>query len=67
LEFAFLDFLDYFSFLFAKYAPLQLIHLEYYYKGIHPVNDFIENAVELDVDLLCDSEDVCIGGILEHI
>ena len=35
----------------------------------HPllIDEFIENAVELDVDLLCDGEDVFIGGILEHI
>jgi len=35
----------------------------------HPllIDEFIENAVELDVDLLCDGEDVYIGGILEHI
>ncbi|MFQ6109135.1 MAG: carbamoyl-phosphate synthase large subunit, partial [Candidatus Aminicenantales bacterium] len=31
------------------------------------IDEFIENAVELDVDLLCDGEDVYIGGILEHI
>jgi carbamoyl-phosphate synthase large subunit len=35
----------------------------------HPllIDEFIENAVELDVDLLADGEDVFIGGILEHI
>ena len=35
----------------------------------HPllIDEFVENAVELDVDLLCDGEDVHIGGILEHI
>ncbi len=35
----------------------------------HPllIDEFIDNAVELDVDLLCDGEDVFIGGILEHI
>jgi len=31
------------------------------------IDEFIENAVELDVDCLCDGEDVYIGGILEHI
>lgn len=31
------------------------------------IDEFLENAVELDVDLLCDGEDVYIGGILEHI
>ncbi|MEW5901402.1 MAG: carbamoyl-phosphate synthase large subunit, partial [Acidobacteriota bacterium] len=35
----------------------------------HPllIDEFIENAVELDVDLLCDGDDVYVGGILEHI
>ena len=31
------------------------------------IDEFIENAMELDVDLLCDGEDVYIGGVLEHI
>jgi carbamoyl-phosphate synthase large subunit len=31
------------------------------------IDEFIENAMELDVDLLCDGEEVHIGGILEHI
>jgi carbamoyl-phosphate synthase large subunit len=31
------------------------------------IDEFIENAVELDVDMLCDGEDVYLGGILEHI
>lgn len=35
----------------------------------HPVylDRFLEGAVELDLDALCDGEDVYIGGILEHI
>ncbi len=28
---------------------------------------FLEDAVELDVDALCDGRDVCVGAILEHI
>ncbi len=28
---------------------------------------FLDNAVELDVDALCDGKDVLIGGIMEHI
>ncbi len=37
--------------------------------GEHPllIDEFLENAVEVDVDLLADGEDVFIGGILEHI
>jgi len=31
------------------------------------VDEFIDNAMELDVDLLCDGEEVSIGGVLEHI
>jgi carbamoyl-phosphate synthase large subunit len=35
----------------------------------HPVliDKFIEDAIEVDVDALCDGNDVFIGGILEHI
>jgi carbamoyl-phosphate synthase large subunit len=28
---------------------------------------FLENAVEVDVDALCDGEDVWIGGIMQHV
>ncbi|MDR1421533.1 MAG: carbamoyl-phosphate synthase large subunit [Coriobacteriales bacterium] len=35
----------------------------------HPVylDHFLESAIEVDVDALCDGEDVYIGGLLEHI
>ena len=35
----------------------------------HPIylDRFLEGAVELDLDALCDGEEVYIGGILEHI
>ncbi len=35
----------------------------------HPilVDKFLEDAIELDVDLLCDGDDVFIAGIMEHI
>lgn len=35
----------------------------------HPilVDKFLEDAIELDVDVLCDGEDVFIAGIMEHI
>lgn len=35
----------------------------------HPilVDKFLEDATELDVDILCDGEDVFIAGIMEHI
>ncbi|MDD1639682.1 MAG: carbamoyl-phosphate synthase large subunit [Methanomicrobiales archaeon] len=35
----------------------------------HPVliDQFIQNAVEIDVDAACDGEEVLIGGIMEHI
>ena len=58
---------------------MKVIHgaeeLEKYVKSIkeycseHPIliDEFIDNAIELDVDLLCDGEDVFIGGVLEHI
>ena len=31
------------------------------------VDHFLENAIEVDVDALCDSEDVMIAGIMQHI
>ena len=31
------------------------------------VDRFLENAIEVDVDALCDSEDVLIAGIMQHI
>ena len=35
----------------------------------HPilVDKFLEDAIELDVDILCDGDDVFIAGIMEHI
>jgi carbamoyl-phosphate synthase large subunit len=35
----------------------------------HPVliDSFLRNAVEIDVDAVCDGRDVLIGGIMEHI
>ena len=35
----------------------------------HPilVDKFLEDAIEVDVDALCDGDDVFIGGIMEHI
>ena len=31
------------------------------------VDKFLEDAIELDVDVLCDGEEVFIAGIMEHI
>ena len=28
---------------------------------------FLENAIEVDVDALCDGEEVWIGGIMQHV
>src|SRR5439155_7440921 len=35
----------------------------------HPVlvDRFLEDAIEIDVDALCDGDEVYIGGIMEHI
>ncbi len=37
--------------------------------GKHPVliDQFLEDAVEFDVDAVCDGKDVLIGGIMQHI
>jgi carbamoyl-phosphate synthase large subunit len=31
------------------------------------VDEFLEGALELDIDILCDGESVWVGGILEHV
>src|SRR5450432_2600229 len=31
------------------------------------IDHFLEDAIEVDVDVLCDGEDVVIGGIMQHI
>jgi len=28
---------------------------------------FLENAIEVDVDALCDGEEVCVAGIMQHV
>jgi carbamoyl-phosphate synthase large subunit len=35
----------------------------------HPVliDSFLQNAIELDVDAVCDGDEVLIGGVMEHI
>ncbi len=35
----------------------------------HPLllDRFLENAIEVDVDALCDGEDVCVAGIMQHV
>lgn len=35
----------------------------------HPVlvDRFLDNAIEIDVDVLCDGDDVYLGGVMEHI
>ena len=35
----------------------------------HPVlvDRFLDNAIEIDVDVLCDGNDVYLGGVMEHI
>ena len=37
--------------------------------GKHPIliDAFLENAYEFDVDAICDGEEVCIAGIMQHI
>ena len=31
------------------------------------IDRFLEHAVEIDVDLVCDGQDVYIGGVMEHV
>jgi carbamoyl-phosphate synthase large subunit len=50
-------------------AVEQYMHEAVEYSQERPVliDHFLENAVEVDVDALCDSEDVLIAGIMQHI
>ncbi|UNB80428.1 hypothetical protein MJK72_04875 [Klebsiella pneumoniae] len=32
-----------------------------------PLDRFLDDAIEVDVDAICDGEMVLIGGIMEHI
>jgi carbamoyl-phosphate synthase large subunit len=52
----------------------DLDHLEDYLRRVngHPgreifLDRFLENAIEVDVDAICDGEDVWIGGIMQHV
>ena len=31
------------------------------------IDRYLEGAVEVDVDILCDGSDVCVGGIMQHV
>ncbi len=35
----------------------------------HPVliDRFLENAIEVDIDIICDGKDVYVGGVMEHV
>jgi carbamoyl-phosphate synthase large subunit len=50
-------------------AVTRYMHAAVEYSQERPVlvDHFLENAVEVDVDALCDSEDVIIAGIMQHI
>jgi carbamoyl-phosphate synthase large subunit len=43
-----------------------------YFERVRPrgeifLDRFLENAIEVDVDAICDGEDVWIGGIMQHV
>ena len=31
------------------------------------IDQFVENAIEIDVDALCDGDDVFIGAVMQHV
>ena len=54
------------------YTPEEL--MSYMTKAVSASNEapvlldrFLENAVEVDIDAICDGESVLIGGIMEHV
>jgi carbamoyl-phosphate synthase large subunit len=51
----------------AAVAQYMRAAVEYSQERPVLVDHFLENAVEVDVDALCDSEDVIIAGIMQHI
>ena len=51
----------------AEAVPEHEQAVEYSQERPVLVDHFLENAVEVDVDALCDSEDVIIAGIMQHI
>lgn len=52
---------DYLNKLFSEYGKTE----EYSTTVI--IDKFLENAIELDVDAVCDGKDVFVAGIMEHI
>src|SRR6185437_5825256 len=50
-------------------AVTRYMRVEVEYSQERPVliDHYLENAVEVDVDALCDSKDVVIAGIMQHI
>ena len=50
-------------------AVTRYMHEAVEYSQERPVlvDHFLENAIEVDVDALCDSKDVIIAGIMQHI
>ncbi|UWZ83066.1 carbamoyl-phosphate synthase large subunit [Occallatibacter riparius] len=51
----------------AAVATYMRAAVEYSQERPVLVDHFLENAVEVDVDALCDSKDVIIAGIMQHI
>ena len=49
------------------YDDLQLRQAMAAVSGSVLVDRFVENAVEIDVDALCDGEDVFIAAVMQHV
>ena len=54
---------------YDREAVVQYMSTAIEYSGERPVliDHFLEDATEVDVDALCDGEDVVIAGIMQHI
>ena len=53
----------------ANYKQLESYMRDAYLSSDRPllIDKYLGNAMELDVDAVCDGEDVLIGAIMEHL
>jgi carbamoyl-phosphate synthase large subunit len=52
---------------FAKDEAMAIANRIGYPVLVRPIDKFLDNAIELDVDAICDGTDVYIGSVMQHI